>query len=180
MEISCNQIMFKTKIKDVRIMQHLKSSSNNTSSYKMWTQTSQIHSGPLNLKTECDHSTWTTPGWVGMGDHLVSDYVFGILCWWPNRWPIQIVFTLERENKVLRRQAVDVRICACPGRDRKADEKAALPPSKQSPRKIIWHWNHHRCPWGKTQIGWAHGPHRSPEQQCLMIKKLELIHEICK
>ena len=24
----------------------------------------------------------------------------------------------------------------------------------------------------------AHGPHRSPEQQCLIIKKLELIHEI--
>ena len=25
----------------------------------------------------------------------------------------------------------------------------------------------------------AHGPHRSPEQLCLKIKKLDLIHEIC-
>ncbi|XP_033764391.1 tumor protein 63-like isoform X2 [Pecten maximus] len=54
----------------------------------------------------------------------------------PNRRPIQIVFTLERDNQVLGRRAVEVRICACPGRDRKADEKAALPPSKQSPKKV--------------------------------------------
>ncbi|XP_061162245.1 tumor protein 63-like isoform X5 [Saccostrea echinata] len=54
----------------------------------------------------------------------------------PNRRPIQIVFTLEKDNQVLGRRAVEVRICACPGRDRKADEKAALPPAKQSPKKI--------------------------------------------
>ncbi|XP_052072160.1 cellular tumor antigen p53-like isoform X3 [Mytilus californianus] len=53
----------------------------------------------------------------------------------PNRRPIQIVLTLEKDNQVLGRRAVEVRICACPGRDRKADEKAALPPSKQSPKK---------------------------------------------
>ncbi|XP_048751531.2 cellular tumor antigen p53-like isoform X2 [Ostrea edulis] len=54
----------------------------------------------------------------------------------PNRRPIQIVFTLERDNQVLGRRAVEVRICACPGRDRKADEKASLPPAKQSPKKV--------------------------------------------
>lgn len=56
----------------------------------------------------------------------------------PNRRPIQIVFTLEKDNQVLGRRAVEVRICACPGRDRKADEKTALPPSKQSsPKKNL-------------------------------------------
>lgn len=53
----------------------------------------------------------------------------------PNRRPIQIVLSLEKDNQVLGRRAVEVRICACPGRDRKADEKASLPPSKQSPKK---------------------------------------------
>ncbi|KAL3861080.1 hypothetical protein ACJMK2_007165 [Sinanodonta woodiana] len=53
----------------------------------------------------------------------------------PNRRPIQIVFTLEKDNQVLGRRAVEVRICACPGRDRKADEKTAMPVSKQSPKK---------------------------------------------
>lgn len=44
----------------------------------------------------------------------------------PNRRPLQIVFTLEN-GKVLGRRAVEVRICACPGRDRKADERDSQP-----------------------------------------------------
>ena len=44
----------------------------------------------------------------------------------PNRRPLQIVFTLEKDGQVLGRRAVEVRICACPGRDRKADEKSEL------------------------------------------------------
>ncbi|GFO22022.1 WD repeat-containing protein wrap73-like [Plakobranchus ocellatus] len=44
----------------------------------------------------------------------------------PNRRPLQIVFTLEKDGQVLGRRAVEVRICACPGRDRKADEKTEL------------------------------------------------------
>nr|ACK28179.1 p53 [Mya arenaria] len=46
----------------------------------------------------------------------------------PNRRPLQIVFTLEKDNQVLGRRCVEVRICACPGRDRKADERGSLPP----------------------------------------------------
>ncbi|XP_064594384.1 cellular tumor antigen p53-like [Liolophura sinensis] len=42
----------------------------------------------------------------------------------PNRRPMQIVFTLEYEHTVLGRAAVDVRICACPGRDKRVDENS--------------------------------------------------------
>ncbi|BFZ23853.1 hypothetical protein BsWGS_26891 [Bradybaena similaris] len=45
----------------------------------------------------------------------------------PNRRPLQIVFTLEKDGAVLGRRAVEVRICACPGRDRKADERESQP-----------------------------------------------------
>ncbi|XP_064603966.1 cellular tumor antigen p53-like [Liolophura sinensis] len=50
----------------------------------------------------------------------------------PNRRPIQVVFTLEKDHVVLGRAAVEVRICACPGRDRKNDEKLLAPPGQQS------------------------------------------------
>ncbi|XP_070207161.1 cellular tumor antigen p53-like isoform X2 [Littorina saxatilis] len=49
----------------------------------------------------------------------------------PNRRPIHIVFTLEHDNIVLGRRAIEVRICACPGRDRKQDEKVAMNEKQQ-------------------------------------------------
>jgi len=40
------------------------------------------------------------------------------------RRPIQVIFTLEHSGIVVGRQAVDIRICACPGRDRKNEERS--------------------------------------------------------
>lgn len=50
----------------------------------------------------------------------------------PNRRPLQIVFTLEHNQVVLGRAAVDIRICACPGRDKKVDENSLRCPSSKN------------------------------------------------
>jgi len=42
------------------------------------------------------------------------------------RRPIQVIFTLEHAGIVVGRQAVEIRICACPGRDRKNEERTQL------------------------------------------------------
>ncbi|XP_013790247.2 cellular tumor antigen p53-like [Limulus polyphemus] len=63
---------------------------------------------------------------VGMS---YTTYLFKFMCLGScvgglNRRPIKIVFTLENKcGLCMGRQSLEVRICACPGRDRRTDEK---------------------------------------------------------
>ena len=67
-------------------------------------------------------SDWTTNLYQFM---CFSSCVGGL-----NRRSVQLVFTLEHQGMVLGRQSVEVRICACPGRDRKGEESAIFPTPK--------------------------------------------------
>lgn len=49
-----------------------------------------------------------------------------------SRRPIQLIFTLEHGTRVCGRQSLEVRICACPGRDRRTDEES----SQSAPRPV--------------------------------------------
>ncbi|XP_011680986.1 cellular tumor antigen p53 isoform X3 [Strongylocentrotus purpuratus] len=78
-----------------------------------------------------------------------SKYLFTFKCFIScvgglNRRKIQLVFTLENETgSILGRQVLDVRVCACPGRDRKTEEKSfekskapQKKPLKRGPSKV--------------------------------------------
>ncbi|GFT72338.1 cellular tumor antigen p53 [Nephila pilipes] len=57
-----------------------------------------------------------------------STYIYKFTCFGscaggPNRRPLMLIFSLEKEGKVIGRQKLDVKICACPGRDKKTEEQ---------------------------------------------------------
>ena len=58
----------------------------------------------------------------------------------PSRRPVEVIFTLEKDGQTLGRRVVEIRVCACPGRDRKSDERAACggPSSFQAARMHPW------------------------------------------
>ena len=109
------------------------------------------HPAPSHL-VRCDHklATYTEDAYTGRQSLVVpqerpqagSQWVtnlYQFMCFSScvgglNRRPMQVIFTLEKDGAVLGRHAVEVRICACPGRDRRADENAANPskPQKRS------------------------------------------------
>lgn len=57
-----------------------------------------------------------------------STYLFRFMCLGScvgglNRRPLELAFTLEKDGHCLGRRVIHVRICACPGRDRRNEEK---------------------------------------------------------
>ncbi|KAM7433094.1 hypothetical protein ABFA07_016611 [Porites harrisoni] len=58
----------------------------------------------------------------------------------PSRRPVEVIFTLEKDGQTLGRRVVEIRVCVCPGRDRKSDERAACgePSSFQAARMHQW------------------------------------------
>ena len=58
----------------------------------------------------------------------------------PSRRPVEVIFTLEKDGQTLGRRVVEIRVCVCPGRDRKSDERTACggPSSFQAARMHPW------------------------------------------
>lgn len=79
------------------------------------------------------------------GPQVGTEYVtemFAFMCFsscasGPSRRPVEVIFTLEREGQTLGRRVVEIRVCACPGRDRKSDERIACgePSSSQGAKR---------------------------------------------
>lgn len=79
------------------------------------------------------------------GPQVGTEYVtemFAFMCFsscasGPSRRPVEVIFTLERDGQTLGRRVVEIRVCACPGRDRKSDERIACgePSSSQGAKR---------------------------------------------
>lgn len=83
---------------------------------------------------------------VTVGTEYVTE-MFAFMCFsscasGPSRRPVEVIFTLERDGQTLGRRVVEIRVCACPGRDRKSDEKVACgePSSSQGVRRSRKGW----------------------------------------
>ena len=65
---------------------------------------------------------------------------FSSCAYGPSRRPIEVIFTLEKDGQTLGRRVVEIRVCACPGRDRNSDEKAVCgePTFSQGVSKHAW------------------------------------------
>lgn len=86
---------------------------------------------------------------IAVGTEYVTE-MFAFMCFsscasGPSRRPVEVIFTLERDGHTLGRRVVEIRVCACPGRDRKSDEKVACgePSSSQGVRRSRKGWLEH-------------------------------------
>lgn len=72
-----------------------------------------------------------------LGVHELFYFICNNSCGGLNRRPIQIIFTLENisGSAVLGRCFVNVRVCACPGRDSKQEIEAINRPKRKKPNK---------------------------------------------
>ncbi|XP_035215260.1 cellular tumor antigen p53-like isoform X2 [Stegodyphus dumicola] len=62
---------------------------------------------------------------------LFSTYIYKFVCFGscaggPNRRPLILVFTLEKGNEIIGRRKFDIKICACPARDRRTEENQLM------------------------------------------------------
>ena len=56
-----------------------------------------------------------------------------------SKTPVEAIFTLEKDGRILGRRVVEIKVCPCPGRDRKSDERTACgePSSSEEARKTL-------------------------------------------
>ena len=56
-----------------------------------------------------------------------------------SKTPVEAIFTLEKDGKILGRRVVEIKVCPCPERDRKSHERTACgePSSSEEARKTL-------------------------------------------
>lgn len=62
------------------------------------------------------------PAGQDFSSYIYSFKCFGSCSGGPNRRPMMLVFTLEKGNKVVGRQRIDLKVCACPSRDMRQED----------------------------------------------------------
>ncbi|GFS56991.1 cellular tumor antigen p53 [Nephila pilipes] len=78
-------------------------------------QTTKCHSVIVPFENPPDGQQYST--------YIYKFTCFGSCAGGPNRRPLMLIFSLEKEGRVIGRRKLDVKICACPGRDKKTEEQ---------------------------------------------------------
>ena len=79
-----------------------------------------------------------------MGTEYVTE-MFAFMCFsscasGPSRRQVEVIFTLEKDGETLARRVVEIRVCACPERDRKSDERTVCDESSSSQAVGMRRW----------------------------------------